>query len=169
MAEGFVIGAGVIIAGLLLELTTGGVKWDMFAAPVNYITLAVLIAVIAAIYLLGRKVYFFSFLRTYQAAVPTLVYAVVLTMIMGLTRQQKDGQWLNDMLTFWPFVLIYLLMVVILGLVTINHCQKIVAVLRNRKQLSTSKLLSTINFQLSTVLCHLGLFIVITTGTLGRR
>ena len=105
MAEGFVIGAGVIIAGLLLELTTGGVKWDMFAAPVNYITLAVLIAVIAAIYLLGRKVYFFSFLRTYQAAVPTLVYAVVLTMIMGLTRQQKDGQWLNDMLTFCPMCL----------------------------------------------------------------
>ncbi len=162
MGAGFIIGGCVIIIGLLLQITIGGIEWGIFAAPVNYITLAILIAVIGAVYALGNKVYACMFLRTYQAAVPTLVYVVLLTMIMGLTRQQKDGQWLSDMLSFWPFVLIYLLMVIILGLVTINHCAKII------HQISHSKFhFSTFSYQLSIIFCHLGLFTVIVTATLG--
>ena len=115
MKEGFIIGGGLIFAGLILELSVGPVVWEAFAWPVNGIVLAGFLALIAAVFLLLKRVYAFRFIGTYQAAIPTLMYAVLLTIIMGLTRQTENGTWLNNMLVFWPFVLIYVYMAVILG------------------------------------------------------
>ena len=145
MKEGFIIGGGLIFAGLILELSVGPVVWEAFAWPVNGIVLAGFLALIAAVFLLRKRVYAFRFIGTYQAAIPTLMYAVLLTIIMGLTRQTENGAWLNNMLVFWPFVLIYVYMAVILG----------VTVLRR---------LNNIPFLLN----HLGLFIAMTTATLGN-
>ena len=145
MKEGFIIGGGLIFAGLILELSVGPVVWEAFAWPVNGIVLAGFLALIATVFLLRKRVYAFRFIGTYQAAIPTLMYAVLLTIIMGLTRQTENGTWLNNMLVFWPFVLIYVFMAVILG----------VTVLRR---------LNNIPFLLN----HLGLFIAMTTATLGN-
>lgn len=68
----------------------------------------------------------FQFVGTYQAAIPAMVYAVALTIIMGLTRQKVGGTWLNDMLSFWPFVLIYAYIDVILGVITLKRLYRIV-------------------------------------------
>ena len=145
MKEGFIIGGGLIFAGLILELSVGPVVWEAFAWPVNGVVLAGFLALIATVFLLRKRVYAFRFIGTYQAAIPTLVYAVLLTIIMGLTRQTENGMWLSNMLVFWPFVLIYVYMAVILG----------VTVLRR---------LNNIPFLLN----HLGLFIAMTTATLGN-
>ena len=145
MKEGFIIGGGLIFAGLILELSVGPVVWEAFAWPVNGIVLAGFLALIATVFLLRKRVYAFRFIGTYQAAISTLIYAVLLTIIMGLTRQTENGTWLNNMLVFWPFVLIYVYMAVILG----------VTVLRR---------LNNIPFLLN----HLGLFIAMTTATLGN-
>ena len=115
MKEGFLIGGGLIIAGLMLELSVGPVVWDAFAWPANGIVLGGFIALIVLIWLLRTKFYGCQFIGTYQAAIPALIYAVVLTIIMGLTRQKVNGTWIYNMLTFWPFVLIYVYMAVILG------------------------------------------------------
>ena len=40
MKEGFLIGGGLIFAGLMLELSVGPVAWDAFAWPANGIVLA---------------------------------------------------------------------------------------------------------------------------------
>jgi len=145
MKEGFIIGGGLIFAGLILELSVGPVVWEAFAWPVNGIVLAGFLTLIATVFLLRKRVYAFRFIGTYQAAIPTLMYAVLLTIIMGLTRQTENGTWLSNMLVFWPFVLIYVYMAVILG----------VTVLRR---------LNNIPFLLN----HLGLFIAMTTATLGN-
>lgn len=145
MKEGFIIGGGLIFVGLMLELSIGPVVWEAFAWPVNGIVLAGFLALIAVIFLLRKRVYAFRFIGTYQAAIPAMVYAILLTIIMGLTRQTENGTWLNNMLVFWPFVLIYVYMAVILG----------VTILRR---------LNNIPFLLN----HLGLFIAMTTATLGN-
>ena len=152
MKEAFLIGGGLIIAGLALQLSVGPVVWDAFAWPANGIILAGFLALIALIFILGKKVYAFKFVSTYQAAIPALVYAVVLTIIMGLTRQLKDGTWLNNMLSFWPFVLIYVYIAVILGVI----------ILRRLMHLSSWK--RDVPFLLN----HLGLFIALITATLGN-
>ena len=150
--EGFLIGGGLIFAGLALELSVGPVMWDAFAWPANGIILAGFLALIALIFILGKRVHAFLFVSTYQAAIPALVYAVVLTIIMGLTRQLKDGTWLNNMLSFWPFVLIYVYIAVILGVI----------ILRRLMHLSSWK--RDVPFLLN----HLGLFIALITATLGN-
>ena len=152
MKEGFLIGGGLICAGLMLELSVGPVVWEAFAWPANGVVLAGFLAIIALIFLLRNKVYTCRFIGTYQAAIPTLVYAVVLTIIMGLTRQTVNGTWLNNMLAFWPFVLIYVYMAVILG----------VTILRRLTHLTSWR--RDIPFLLN----HLGLFLAMTTATLGN-
>ena len=152
MKEGFLIGGGLICAGLMLELSVAPVVWEAFAWPANGVVLAGFLAIIALIFLLRNKVYACRFIGTYQAAIPTLVYAVVLTIIMGLTRQTENGTWLNNMLAFWPFVLIYVYMAVILG----------VTILRRLTHLTSWR--RDIPFLLN----HLGLFLAMTTATLGN-
>lgn len=152
MKEGFLIGGGLIITGLALELTIGPVAWKTFAWPVNGIVMAGFLAVIAAIFLLRKKVYAFQFISTYQAAVPAMLYTVVLTIIMGLTRQDPNGSWFSNMLTFWPFVLIYVYIALILG----------VTILRRLKHLNSWKR------DMPFLLNHLGLFLALTCATLGN-
>lgn len=149
--DGFMVGGGIIVAGLLLQTTTGGVIWDAFAWPVNAIFLAVFLVIILAIYLLGHRIDALRFLGTYKAAVPAMIYAIILTIIMGLTKQTVDGTWLNNMLAFWPLVLIYTYIAVILGVIIIRHI---------------------LHFQwkrdIPFLLNHLGLFIALVAATLGN-
>ena len=152
LREGFLIGGVLIIAGLLLQLGVGPVVWNAFAWPVNGIALAGFVTLIVASFLLRKKVHICQFIGTFQAAVPAMVYAVVLTIIMGLTRQNTGGTWLNDMLSFWPFVLIYVYIDVILGVI----------ILRRLKNFKNWK--RDIPFLLN----HLGLFLALTTATLGN-
>ena len=151
MREGFLIGGDLIIAGLMLELSVGPVDWDAFRWPVNGSVLAGFLATIAIIFLFRKRVYGFQFIGTFKAAIPALVYAVVLTIIMGLTRQTVNGAWLNNMLSFWPFVLIYVYIAVILGQIVLRR---------------------TLHFQwkrdIPFLLNHLGLFLAMTTATLGN-
>jgi len=154
MKEGFLVGGGLILAGLMLELCVGPVVWEAFAWPANGIVLAGFLTMIAAMFLLRKRVYAFRFLGTFQAAIPALVYGVMLTIIMGLTRQTVNGKWLNNMLTFWPFVLIYVYMAVILGVV----------VLRRLTKLQHCRGIQDAAFLLN----HLGLFLAMTTATLGN-
>ena len=151
LKEGCLIGAGLIIAGLMLELSVGPVVWVVFSWPANCIVLVGLIVMIVLMHLLRRQVYAFSFLSTYTAAVPAIAFAVILTLIMGLTRQTVNGTWMNDMLSFWPFVLIYVYITVIIGLV----------VLKRLRQFQWTR-------DIPFLLNHLGLFLALTCATLGN-
>ena len=154
--EGFLIGGGLILAGLMLQLSVGPVMWDTFAWPANGIVLAGFIVMLTAMVYLRKKVYAFQWMTTYQAAIPALVYAVVLTIIMGVTRQQVNGTWINNMLSFWPFVLIYVYITVILGLTIHRRLRKIF-----RGEWSLKR---DVPFMFN----HLGLFLALTTATLGN-
>ena len=139
----------------MLQLSVGPVLWDAFAWPANGLVLSSFFVMLTAMVYLRKKVYAFQWMTTYQAAIPAMVYAVVLTIIMGVTRQQVNGTWLNNMLSFWPFVLIYVYLTVILGL-TIH---------RRLRRLFRGQ--GTMKHDIPFLLNHLGLFIALTTATLG--
>ena len=155
LKEGFMIGLGLIIVGLLLQFTVGPVIWQIFAWPVNVYLLALIIILLLLAFAYCGKIYAFSFLSSWQSAVPALAYALVLTIAMGVTHQvaentpPTDPIGLSKMLSFWPFVLVYLWMAVIIGLVT----------LRQVAHFSWSYFPALVS--------HLGLFIVMVCGTLG--
>jgi len=158
MKEGFLIGGGLVVIGLVVQLCFGAVAWSAIAWPLNGLLFGALLALTVIAFLMRKRIYVIRFLTSYMAAIPILVYAVVLTIVMGLTRQQSgldmnsEGTWLNDMLAFWPFVLIYVLMAIILALV----------ILRRLAHLSSWR--RDIPF----VMNHLGLFLAMTTATLGN-
>ena len=155
MREGFVTGAGLILVGLLLQYTAGPIDWSAFAFPLNAIVLALYLLLLIIIYALRHRVRLFSFLFTVEAAVPTLIYAAILTVAMGLTRQVApheraiDPIGLTRMLSFWPFVLIYARLAGIVGLIAIRQ------ILHFRLR------------EVPSLLSHIGLFIAIVAATLG--
>ena len=151
MKEGFAIGIGLIALGVVLQLAVGPVAWSAFAWPVNGVVMLAFVAIIALIYALRKRVYALQFLGTNYAAIPAMALAVVLTIVMGLTIQSAEGTWFNNMLSFWPFVLVYMLIALILGQVIIGR-----ALHFNWKR--------DIPFMLN----HLGLFLAMTTATLGN-
>ena len=151
LGKGWLIAAVLMAVGLLLHLALGPVQWQQFAWPVNGVALLVLLLVVAVVFVLGSRVRFCSFLGTYGAAVPALVVATALTVVMGLTRQQTGGSWLSDMLRFWPFVLSYTYIALILGLVVL-------------KRLLRRPAWRNVPFLLN----HVGLFMALVTATLGN-
>lgn len=152
MKKGFLIGGGIVVAGLVLQAAIGPVRWALLAFPVNLVCLVVFIALLAAAYSLRRKVPLFEWMMHLSAAVPAMACAIALTVVMGFTAQREDGgglPWISRMCSFWPFVLSYGWMMAIVGLATLNH------LLRFK--------LREIPFLLN----HLGLFIALVCGTLG--
>ena len=151
LAEGFLIGGGLFAVGLALQLSMGPVNWSLLATPVNWIMLVLLLAFLVLMFLLWKRVYAFEWMMHGQAAVASLAWALGITLVMGLLPQTRQGgvPWLSQMLTFWPFVLIWTWMMVISGLATINHLLRLK--------------LKEIPFLLN----HLGVFVAVVTATLG--
>ena len=152
MTEGFLIGGGLIIVGVLLQVVLGPINWSLFAWPVNLVLLILLVAFIGLMYALRKRVYVFEWMMHSSAAVPCLLFAAVLTIVMGLLPQLKTGgvPWLSQMLSFWPFVIIWTWMMVISALAALNH------LLRWKVK------------EIPFILNHLGVVIAIVAATLGN-
>lgn len=155
MKEGFVIGAGLTITGLVLQFSLGPVDWSLFAWPINIIVLGIFLLLSGIIFTFRSKVYGFRFLATSTCAVPALVMTAALTIIMGLTAQVAESSppadffGITKMLSFWPFVLLYLWIAFILAQVSL------VQVLHFKWR------------RLPSLVSHLGLLISLLTATLG--
>ena len=152
MKEGFLIGGGLLFTGLLLQVALGPIDWSLFAWPVNLVVLVLLLAAIGAMYALRRKVYAFEWMMHAGAAVPCLTYAAALTILMGLLPQVRMGgiPWLSQMLSFWPFALIWTWMMLISALAALNH------LLRWKVR------------EIPFLLNHLGVVVAIVSATLGN-
>lgn len=152
--EGFACGIGLLVTGLLLQSTIGGVRWNLFACPVNIIVLVVYLLSLVTMHTLRKRVYGFKWLSHYTSAVSSLIFVTAITVLMGLIRQVPSTQpadfpGLSKMLYFWPFVLLYTWLVTTLGL----------TILRTSFPLKVSKIPFLLN--------HAGLFIVLLTATFG--
>lgn len=131
--EGIAISIGLLVTGALLQISVGPVEWLIFMWPANIIALIALVVILGLFYTFRSKLYLFRFMTQVEAAVPALATASILTIIMGLSRQVPEGRpamdpiGLSRMLSFWPFVLIYLWNVIIVAEVGIHqlmHFQK---------------------------------------------
>ena len=70
MVEGFAVGAGLVLVGLLLQFSAGPIAWNNLSFPVNFIILAGYILVMALVFAFRNKVYSFKFLSSYASAIP---------------------------------------------------------------------------------------------------
>src|SRR5574344_903193 len=151
-SEYIAIDAGLVITGLLLQITVGPIDWSLIAFPANIILLACFLAALATMVVLRRKFYFFRCLFNGKNAVVVLSFVAALTLVMGLIKQ--DGISLplgfSKMLGAWWLVLPYVCLTVILGMTALPR---------------------TVHFHLRNIpflLNHWGLFIALTGATLGN-
>ena len=159
LAEGYVRGAILLAIGVILQLTIGPVEWSAFAWPTNAITLSIFVVLIVLAHFFSKHSVALQYLSSVHASVSTLVYALALTIVMGLTRQKEEGTWFSNMLTFWPFVLIYAKMAFILGMVTLKRLNAMFS--KNSPHRFSLH-------NLAFILNHAGLFIAIVCATLGN-
>ena len=156
MAVGGYVCCGLVAAGMLLQVVAGPVQWDAMAWPVNGIVLAVLLLSVVAMHLCRRHVRLFRWMASLQAGIPAMVACAMLTVLMGVTRQVPSGHvpmepvGITSMLSFWPFVLLYVWLMVLVGMVCMTRL--------------TRPSWCNVPFLLN----HLGIFIALVCGTLGN-
>ena len=155
MKDGFTIGIGIIVIGLALQFSVGAVDWSLLRWPVNIIIMTIFAVAAVVFYALRSRIHILRFLATMPCAVPALMLTALITIVMGLTRQVPDGQQATDslgitrMLSFWPFVLLYVYVALILSQVVIMQ------------------LLHFKWRKLPSLLSHVGLLMSLLTATLG--
>ena len=155
MKDGFTIGIGIIVIGLVLQFSVGAVDWSLLRWPVNIIIMTIFAVAAVVFYALRSRIHILRFLATMPCAVPALILTALITIVMGLTRQVPDGQQATDflgitrMLSFWPFVLLYVYVALILSQVVIMQ------------------LLHFKWRKLPSLVSHLGLLVALQTATLG--
>lgn len=119
MKEGSVICLCLFVIGIILQLCAGPLDWEVFSWPVNLLVLACFLGLSVLAFLFRKKVYFFEFMGSLKAAVPSMMFVCGITVIMGLTRQNDSADapagllGFSRMLSSWPFVLLYLWMAMI--------------------------------------------------------
>lgn len=162
-AEGFIVAGGIVIAGLMLQLTLGNINPTLFASPINLILGALFVIGLLAVHFFANRNKVVRWLSSVYSTIPSIVVLVVLCVILGVLPQfnfdtPKDHLppnffstlgW-HSMTTSWPFVLSCMYLLVILGLTT----------LRRTKQKQGVR---DIGFYLN----HLGLFLALLGGILG--
>lgn len=157
LKEGWIIGAGLLATGFLLQWILGPIDWALFAFPINLILLVAVLITIAAGQLLRLRVYLLHYLLSGKGAIVSIAYAALLTLLLGLIPQQttsgNDPIGWTHLLASWPFVLIYLWMTLIVGTVGL---QQILRLLTGKRT------------SLASLLSHVGLFIALVCGTLGH-
>lgn len=153
--EGLIVGAGLLLTGEMLQLTVGAINWNVFAWPVNAIVLSIFCVLMLIGYRLRDNIYAFRFQSSSSAAVAALLYALTLTVIMGLFIQVGEFQepvdpiGLTKMLSYWPFMLVYLWVAIIVAQTTIHQ---------------------VLHFKLyfvPSLLSHIGILLILVCGTLG--
>lgn len=156
--EGFAVCGGLFLVGTLWQVALGKCTLSLLAWPVNIYAGVVYVLLLLVLYIFFRKYYFVRWMSSYQAVVSAMISLVVMTVIMGFTRQYRpevtvtgiEG-WLgfSQMLSACSFVLLFFWFVTLLGIVILRRIHHFTV--------------RDIPFLLS----HLGLFLVLTGAVLG--
>lgn len=161
--EGFIIAAGIAVAGFALQFSLGNIIPSDFAFPINIIIGSLFTLGILFCYFFLRTKHIVRWLSSIRATIPALVVMLLLIVVMGLTPQftayEPDGHLPQNFLktlgwyrmtTSWSFIFLSFYMLAILGFATLRKTEK-----RNTWR------------QIGFYLNHTGLYIAFLCGILG--
>lgn len=122
--------AGIVVVGMLLQLTTGEFAFDLLRYPVNLILGAGIVVIVAMVAVFRRNPVFGWFTGV-PLSVTLIASLLLLGIIMGLTPQASSPlsgeRPLPSLLGFdrmthsWPFVLVYLTTLLSLGALIVKR------------------------------------------------
>ncbi len=131
-AEGWAICMGLLLTGIMLQLVAGPVDPALFRYPTNIIAGGVYIGILLLLHIISTKNKALQWFAGLSAAVTAVAGFLFIVIVMGLTRQAPatadlSGQgWIAtvgfmQMTTSWPFLLLFIYFMSVLGLVTIKR------------------------------------------------
>lgn len=153
LMKGAMIGTVLIAVGLILQLCFGAVRWELIEWPVNIVILAAFIVSLTIMHFFRGNVHLFAWLSGYQSAISAMIFSIGVTIALGVIEQKPSGSdrgIMHHLLSAWPFVMLYAWLTTSLGMT-------ILKVGTRRWTWRTGAFM----------LNHVGLFVVLTTATLG--
>lgn len=128
----------IISIGIILQLLFGNIDFSLLASPISYIIFLLITSLCIYFGTFYRHTKFSRFVSSITFSVALIVSILILSLIMGLTTQQEiytsnfsesaslDSSWIDSigfsaMTSSWPFVLIYLSLLLSLGILTVRR------------------------------------------------
>ncbi len=162
-AEGFIVALGVMITGLMLQLTLGNIDTFSFGFPVNIIIGTLFILGILCLHFFFRNKKIVRWLSGVKSTIPAISVLLTIIVIMGFTPQFSTHVadehlpstlfrilgWYK-MTTSWTFVLLCFYVLTILGLTMLRRTTK-----------------KNTCYDIGFYLNHMGLFLALLGGMLG--
>ena len=126
--EGWLMALGLLITGLTLQVSTGGLNPAALAWPVNLYTGIIFTLMLIAAWTFFRKSVPVNWLPRVPAAITSIVLVTFLVIIMGFTLQEdaQNPVWvqklgLSNMTNSWPFLLAMVFFLASLGMATLKR------------------------------------------------
>ena len=115
-AEGWVICAGLLITGFGLQLITGPVQAGLFQYPVNVAGGLIFLLVLCIGFVVGRKITVVQWFSGLTASITSLSALLSVVLVMGFV-----GPGIERITMSWPFILLFLYFLFVLGFVTLKR------------------------------------------------
>lgn len=126
--EGTIITVSIILLGFAFQAASGGILLRPAGFPWNLISGLVFVAVLVSFYWFLKKQAFVKWLGSVKAALPAILGFTFLVLLMGFVKQDVPATsaftrllGLNHLVKTWPFILINLYLMVLLGIVTLKR------------------------------------------------
>lgn len=126
--EGTIVTAALLVLGFVLQAMSGGVILRSAGFPWNLISGIIFLALLIAAFVLWQKHQVIKWLGGVKAALPAILGFTFLVLLMGFVKQDVEPQssvsrifGLTHIVHTWPFILINLYLMVLLGVVTLKR------------------------------------------------
>lgn len=126
--EGTMITAAILLFGFIVQAASEGVVLRFAGFPWNLIAGLVFLAVLISAFVLWQKHPFVKGLGGVKAALPAILGFTFLVLLMGFVKQDVEPKssisrlfGLTHLVHTWPFILINVYLLVLLGIVTLKR------------------------------------------------
>jgi len=126
--EGTIITVAMIVLGFALQMVSGGSVLRLTGFPWNLISGIVFLGLLVLLFFFLKKHPAIKWLGSIKAALPAILGFTFLVLLMGFVKQDVQSNnnlvqllGLNHLVKTWPFILINLYLMILLGIVTMKR------------------------------------------------
>jgi len=126
--EGTIITVAILVLGFVVQAASDGVILRFAGFPWNLIAGLIFMAVLVGAFVLWQKHPVLKWLGGVKAALPAILEFTFLVLLMGFVKQDVEPQsavsrlfGLTHLVHTWPFILINVYLLVLLGIVTLKR------------------------------------------------
>lgn len=126
--EGTIVTSAILLLGFVMQAASGGMVLRVAAFPWNLVAGLVFLALLISAFILWQKNPAMKWLGGVKAALPAILGFTFLVLLMGFIKQDVEPKsalvkllGLTHLVKTWPFILINLYLMILLGVVTLKR------------------------------------------------